>query len=354
MQQQDALARLIDPAHICIGANGALVPSPLHVRFRLVSMARHLITGGAGFIGVNLVARLLAEGHDVCVVDDLSQAAVGAGAMFESDPRIDFFKIDCADEAALDAAFSSLGGIDEVWHLAANSDIPAGVTNPRVDLHRTFMTTFSLLSVMRKRGVRVLHFASSSAIYGDFGDVEIHEAIGPCEPISNYGAMKLASEAQIRAAHEGWLARANIFRFPNVIGVPATHGVIFDFCRKLAKTPQQLVVFGDGSQQKCYLDVADLIDAMLHIRRLEGAYTVFNIGPGDSGVTVREIAEAVRDVVSPCAEIVYGAEKRGWVGDVPRFQYSIARLVATGWTPSLSSEQAVCKAVRQVAAQGLD
>ncbi len=274
--------------------------------------------------------------------------------MFESDPRVDFAKIDCADEIALDAAFFTFGKIDEVWHLAANSDIPAGVANPRVDLHRTFMTTFSLLGVMRKRGVSVLHFASSSAIYGDFGDVEIHETIGPCEPISNYGAMKLASEAQIRAAHESWLARVNVFRFPNVIGVPATHGVIFDFCRKLAQTPHRLVVLGDGSQQKCYLHVADLIDAMLHIRRLDGSYMVFNIGPDDSGVTVRDIAEAVRDVVSPEAEIDYGTEKRGWVGDVPRFRYSIARLVGAGWAPNMGSRQAVVEAVRQIAAQGFD
>lgn len=317
-------------------------------------MAKHLITGGAGFIGVNLVARLLAEGHSVCVVDDLSQAAVGASSAFEGEAGYAFFAVDCADAVALEAVFSAYGQVDEVWHLAANSDIPAGIANPQVDLHRTFMTTFSLLSVMRSRGVGILHFASSSAIYGDFGDVEIHEAIGPCEPISNYGAMKLASEAQIRAAHESWLARVNIFRFPNVIGIPATHGVILDFCRKLASSPHQLVVLGDGSQQKGYLHVTDLIDAMFHIRRLDGRYTVFNVGPGDSGVTVRDIAEAVRGVLSPGAEIVYGSEKRGWVGDVPRFQYSIARLLSTGWKPALSSRQAVDKAVREVAVQGSD
>ena len=106
-------------------------------------MAKHLITGGAGFIGVNLVARLLAEGHSVCVVDDLSQPAVGASSAFEGEAGYAFFAVDCADAVALEAVFSAYGQVDEVWHLAANSDIPAGIANPQVDLHRTFMTKCS-------------------------------------------------------------------------------------------------------------------------------------------------------------------------------------------------------------------
>ena len=137
--------------------------------------------------------------------------------------------------------------------MAANSDIPAGVLNPDIDLRDTFLTTFEILKAMKKFNIKVLNFASSSAIYGDFGNEIIHESIGPLFPISNYGAMKLASEAQISAACEGFLNRANIFRFPNVVGAPATHGVILDFINKLRLNKNELQVLGNGTQQKAYL-----------------------------------------------------------------------------------------------------
>jgi UDP-glucose 4-epimerase len=250
------------------------------------------------------------------------------------------------------ALFATLGDVTDVWHLAANSDIPAGIEDPTIDLQRTFLTTVGVLAAMRAHGVPTLHFASSSAIYGDLGMREIYEDIGPLEPISNYGAMKLASEAQIRAAVEAYLPRANIFRFPNVIGVPATHGVIMDFMAKLRVNPDRLDVLGDGSQQKAYLHVDDLVEAMVHIAAQDGRYLVYNIGPTDDGVTVRWIAETVRDHVSPGAAIHFGEGSRGWVGDVPRFRYSTARLRAAGWAPRIGSQDAVRRAVVEIAQQG--
>jgi len=239
-----------------------------------------------------------------------------------------------------------------IWHMAANSDIPAGIEDPHIDLRDTFLTTFELLRIAREYKIASFNFASSSAIYGDLGDVPAHEAIGPLEPISNYGAMKLASEAQIRAAVEAFLPRANIFRFPNVIGAPATHGVIVDFVRKLRSTPSRLEVLGNGSQRKPYLHVDDLVDAMLFIERdATGRYNVVNIGPRDVGVSVRFIAEAVRDRVSPKAEIAFGEGDRGWVGDVPRFNYDTGRLSGMGWEPRLDSQAAVLRAVDEIARQ---
>lgn len=314
-------------------------------------MAVHLITGGAGFIAVNLARRLLDDGHRVIAIDDLSRGRRDAVACFESDDRFTFRQADCADVGAFENALGRITQIDEIWHMAANSDIPAGVEDPSIDLQRTFMTTVGTLAVARSRAIPVLHFASSSAIYGDLGDREIHEDIGPLEPISNYGAMKLASEAQIRAAVEAYLPRADIFRFPNVIGVPATHGVIWDFARKLKATPEQLDVLGDGTQQKAYLHVDDLINAMLHISQLNGRYLVFNIGPTDDGISVKAIAEAVRDRVAPDAEIKFGVGGRGWIGDVPRFRYSVQRLMATGWQPSSGSVAAVRRAVDEIVRQ---
>lgn len=318
-------------------------------------MATHLITGGAGFIGVGLALALLNRGDDVIVVDDLSRGSLENMRGLLERPSFQFREVDCSDAAALiEVIQGAAKPVDSVWHMAANSDIPAGVKDPRIDLERTFLTTFGVLEAMRACGVPQLHFASSSAIYGDFGDVVIHEDIGPLEPISNYGAMKLASEAQIRAAVEAFLPRASVFRFPNVIGVPATHGVIWDFCRKLRETPERLVVLGNGTQQKSYLHIDDLVSAMLHIAALEGSYQVFNIGPVDDGVTVRFIAETVRDRASPGASLEYGQEPRGWVGDVPKFHYSVERLLSTGWRPTLTSADAVRRAVDEIVRQELD
>jgi UDP-glucose 4-epimerase len=206
---------------------------------------------------------------------------------------------------------------------------------------------------MRRFGVPLLHFASTSAIYGDLGETVLHEAIGPLLPISNYGAMKLASEAQASAAAESFLERVNIFRFPNVVGVPATHGVILDFINKLKEDPSRLAVLGNGTQQKAYLHVSDLISAMMTIvtRPSDTKVEVVNIGPVDEGVTVRWIAEQVVARVSPNAQIAYGTGNKGWVGDVPRFNYSTDRLRSYGWSPTLGSAEAIRRAVDEIAQQ---
>jgi UDP-glucose 4-epimerase len=217
------------------------------------------------------------------------------------------------------------------------------------------LTTFATLLAARKFSIPVVHFASSSAVYGDHNNAAITEISGPMEPISNYGAMKLASEAQIRAAVESYLKRASVFRFPNVIGLPATHGVIIDLIRKARTTKDGFEVLGDGTQQKIYLHVDDLVDAMLFIRDNEkGRYNVFNIGPQDDGVSVRGIAEAVRDRVAPAAELWFSGGDRGWVGDVPRFHYDTGKLAALGWRPRMGSKQAVIRAVDEIARQEIE
>lgn len=308
-----------------------------------------IVTGGAGFIGKNLVERLAASDRRILILDDLSRGGQDRVAALVQDKRVQFRQVDCADADAMADALASVGGqLNDVWHLAANSDIPAGIEDPRIDLHRTFQTTFGVLELMKRTKAHTLRFASSSAIYGPFGDVAIFEDIGPLAPISNYGAMKLASEAQINAAVEAYLPRAEIYRFPNVVGAPATHGVIFDFVNKLRATPNHLAVLGDGTQQKAYLHVDDLIEAIVHISALDGRRLTFNIGPFDEGVTVRFIAEAVRDRVSPKGVISYGEGPRGWVGDVPSFRYSVQRLMDTGWKPTRSSAQTIARAIDEI------
>lgn len=313
------------------------------------------ITGVAGFVGVNLAKALLAKGRRVAGFDNLSRGTRRNLESVLKDPNFAFETVELSDIIAYREALEALHArspVEEVWHLAANSDIPGGVADPRVDLRDTFMTTFNTLLLMRELGIGTIAFASSSAVYGDLGDVALREDTGPLFPISNYGAMKLASEGAISAALESHLKSAYIFRFPNVIGAPATHGAIFDFVRKLKATPDNLDVLGDGTQRKSYLHVTDLVDAMLFIRdRSQKKMNCFNVGPDDEGVTVRFIAETVVRTMAPGARITFGRGNKGWVGDVPRFSYSVDKLAALGWRPKMASADAVRKAVAEAVDQ---
>lgn len=306
-------------------------------------------------MAANLIGRLLDRGQAVLALDNLSRGTLGNIAAFRDHPRFAFAQADLADLGAYRtvlAAHERLGPVTEVWHLAANSDIPAGIADAGIDLRDTFMTTFNTLEVMRGCGARRLLFASSSAIYGDMGERELTEDAGPLFPISNYGAMKLASEAAITAAAESFLEQALLFRFPNVVGVPATHGVILDFIARLRHEPHYLDVLGDGTQQKAYLHVSDLVDAMLLIQaKTKARRDAFNIGPTDSGVSVRRIAEETVAVVAQGAELRFGEGNRGWVGDVPRFRYATDRVQALGWHPSMDSLGAIQRAIREIASQ---
>ncbi len=302
---------------------------------------KELVTGGAGFIGSRLVVRLLADGAAVHVVDDLSLGR--REHLPENEPRLVFTQLDVcsADFAALVQREKP----DRVWHFAANSDISSGTRDMRTDLSRTFLTTFHVLEALKSSPADLV-FASTSAIYG-VSDGALGEDHGPLRPISLYGAAKLASEAYISAACNLYGFKSWIFRFPNVIGPNLTHGVIHDFVRRLGDDPTRLVVLGDGTQEKPYLHVDDLLDAMLlAVARAREPVNTFNIA-GEGATRVREIAELVRaEMGLPDARIDYGSEKIGWPGDVPRFSYDTSRIRRLGWKPRLSSVEAVRAAVR--------
>src|SRR5437660_1401754 len=307
-----------------------------------------LVTGAAGFIGSHLVDRLLSLGHRVIGIDNmlLGRKENLAGALRKQNFR--FRELDANDVAGcLEFLKSERAGVQIVWHMAANSDIQAGGTNPDVDLNATFLTTYNVLKLMQTLGIGEIAFASSSAIYG-LHDGLLHEDTGPLFPISTYGAMKLASEGVISAAVERFAKRGWIFRFPNVVGSRSTHGVIYDFVKKLKATSGELEVLGDGTQQKPYLHVSELIDAMVFAQgKAQERLNCYNIAPPTSSTTVRYIAEAVVRTVSPKAKIRYGAGSRGWVGDVPRFAYSIAKIQRLGWSPKMTSDEAVDLAIRE-------
>lgn len=312
----------------------------------------HFITGVAGFIGSQLADSLLGDGNLVSGVDDLSLGRREYLDHAGLSHRFRFFERDIShpDQATecLCAAAGLSGPIDMVWHLAANSDIAAGVADARVDFRRTLQTTFAVLEAAKANGVKKIAFASTSAVYGEREDL-LAEDSGPLLPISNYGATKLASEALLSAAAETFLEKIWIFRFPNVIGPRATHGVIRDFIARLASHPTRLTVLGDGSQTKPYLHVAELIAAMQFIvAQAKDRRNVFNIGPNGAGTSVAFIAERVIDRVLPGTPIAYTGGDRGWVGDVPRFRYSTERLARLGWQPQLSSDEAVLRAIDEM------
>jgi UDP-glucose 4-epimerase len=205
---------------------------------------------------------------------------------------------------------------------------------------------------MQELGIPQIAFASTSAIYGEH-DPALREDSGPLFPISNYGAMKLASEGIISAALERFLKQAWIFRFPNVIGSRATHGAIYDFLKKLRQNAEELEVLGNGSQEKPYLHVSELIDAMIFLfQKSKDRLNYFNIAPDGSATTVRHIAEAVVHAAAPRAKIRYTGGSKGWVGDVTKFSYSIEKLKKAGWSPRMTSNEAVALAIQENLSNG--
>lgn len=314
-------------------------------------MKHYLITGAAGFIGSQLTDRLLTQGHRVTGIDNFSLGTKANISDAAEHPAFRLLEADLVDTAALLPAVKLAHDdqpIDEVWHLAANSDISAGVSDSSIDLRNTFLSTHSVLSIMKDLGLKRLAFSSTSAIYG-VHDGAMSEDLGPLFPISNYGAMKLASEASISAALEAHLERVWIFRFPNVVGPRATHGAIFDFIGRLRENPEELMVLGDGTQQKPYLHVAELIEAMLFVtKHAAERLNYYNIGPADTGATVRSMAESVVRHMGGIATIRYTGGDRGWVGDVPKFHYSVAKLQSLGWQPQLDSAGALDRAIRDL------
>jgi UDP-glucose 4-epimerase len=309
-----------------------------------------LVTGAAGFIGSHLVDRLLALGHRVVGVDNLTLGRRANLTKALQNKQFSFCELDVNDVEAFFGFMrkdAGQGPIETVWHMAANSDIQAGGRDPDLDLRLTFLTTHNVLKMMQTLNIPQLVFASSSAIYGDHDGV-LKEDTGPVLPVSNYGAMKLASEGSITAALERFLKRVWICRFPNVIGSRATHGVIFDLLHKLRANPAELEVLGDGTQEKPYLHVNELVDAMLFLfEHGRERLNYYNIAPEIGASTVRSIAEAVVRAAAPEAAIRYTGGSRGWVGDVPKFRYDTEKLKSLGWSPKLSSDQAVELAIRE-------
>lgn len=303
-----------------------------------------LVTGGAGFIGSHLCDVLIADGHNVTVVDNLVLGKVENIEHLINNPNFRFLREDLNNGHAMDMIFKD-GEFDMVYHLAANSDIQKGGKDPMVDYQLTFNTTFNVLQMMKKYEVKKFFFASTSAIYGETYDV-LNEDYGPLKPVSNYGAGKLASEAFISAFASTYHIQTWITRFPNVVGERFTHGVIYDFIHKLQNNPNELEVLGNGEQCKPYVYVKDLVAGIQFvINNSNEPYNVYMLG-SDTRTKVKEIAAMVIEEMGLNASIRYTGGDRGWVGDVPEFRYDLTKVNNLGWKASYDSNGAVRKAIQ--------
>lgn len=309
-----------------------------------MKMKNIFITGGAGFIGSHLVDKLLADNNKVWVIDNLSLGKESNIAHNFANPNFKFIKGDVLDKELMTKIFDEQK-FDFVFHLAANSDIARSHADPSVDLNMTFLTTYAVLEQMRTHDVKQLMFASTSAIYGNAHGLEVTETYGPLLPTSHYGACKLGSEGIIASYCENYGIQAFITRFPNVCGERTTHGVLHDFVKKLKKNPNELEVLGNGKQAKPYLYVKDLVEAILFVvENSHDQINYFNLGV-EGNTTVTRIAEMVIKSMKLNATIRYTGGDRGWVGDVPLFRYNLDKIHNLGWKASLSSDEAVQKAI---------
>ncbi len=242
-----------------------------------------------------------------------------------------------------------------VFHFAANPEVRVSVTDPRVHFEENVVATFNVLEACRVNDVPLLVFASSSTVYGDAKVIPTPEDYSPLEPISVYGASKLACENLIISYSNLYGIRGLIIRYANIVGPRSNHGVIIDFIRKLKSTSSKLEILGDGSQRKSYLYVDEAVDATLHLleffKSSGRSYDIYNVGSED-WVTVKEIADIVVDVMGlRGVEYVYKSatpDGRGWPGDVKLMLLDISKLKSTGWKPRWSSREAVRKTAEHI------
>lgn len=306
------------------------------------------ITGGLGFIGFNLVKHLTNNGFEgqIVIVDNNSINNDPVIEYFNTLPNVTIFYQDLLDVAALPAAIE---GCDLIFHLAANSDISKGVFNPAIDFQNTVVATQNLLQAMLKAGVSNIIFSSGSGVYGDISDKYIPEDQGPLIPVSHYGASKLCAESMIAAFVFMHDFNAWIFRFANVVGDGQTHGVAYDFIRRLKASPDKLEVLGNGYQNKSYIHIRDIINGIFTVvNSVTEKISYHNIATNDS-ITVRQIADIVVAAMQlQHTTIQYGETPFGWKGDVPVIKLSTERIKTLGWSAQYNSYDAMEAAVKSM------
>jgi UDP-glucose 4-epimerase len=305
------------------------------------------VTGGAGFIGSHLVGRLLKSGETarVVVYDNFTSGQRSYLKEVTSDYRLSVVEADLKDVGRVREA---LAGCDTIFHLAANPDIAKAITQPDIDFWEGTYLTQNVMEGMRQTGANRIFYTSGSGVYGEDPAVDFPENYGPCIPISTYGASKLASESLIAAYCHMFGFMGRVFRFANVVGPRQTHGVGYDFIRRLKNDPATLRILGDGAQKKSYIHVNDVLDAIFLVAaNANKPYDVFNVATDDY-VTVREIADLAVAIAGLRPEEVrydFTGGDRGWKGDVPIVRFDCSKIKALGWRNRRSSAEALSDAM---------
>lgn len=306
-----------------------------------MSKLRHyFITGGAGFIGSNLVDRLLADGHRVTAYDNLS---TGFRQFLDNASRSASFRFVEGDVLDSDRLADAMKGCDFVFHLAANADVRFGTDHPRKDLEQNTIATFNVLEAMRSLNIKEIAFSSTGSIYGESTVIPTPEDAPFPVQTSLYGASKLAGEGLISAYCEGFGFRGFIFRFVSILGERYTHGHIFDFYRKLLRDPAKLEVLGNGLQKKSYLYVGDCIAAMLAvIERSPEAVNIYNLGT-EEFVEVNDSISVISSKLKVTPALAYTGGDRGWIGDNPFIFLDTKKALNLGWQPRLTIREGIVR-----------
>ena len=306
-----------------------------------LSGLRICVTGGGGFVGSHLADRLV-DDNELLAVDHF-----GNGRREWVPDGATVIEGDLHDPAVRREAIPE--GTDIVFHFAADKSVDSD--DPDAQFRENIGLTASILERMDAVGCHRIAFTSSSTVYGE-APRPTPEDYAPLEPISAYGAAKLAEEALLSVyAHSNgfdvWC-----FRFANIVGTRLQLGaVIPDFIHKLREDPTELEILGDGRQEKSYMHIESCLDAMEHVvEHADAPMNTYNLGTRTT-TSVRRIADIVADEMGLDPEYSFTGGDRGWVGDVPRMRLSIEKLAATGWTPESSSDDAVRRAVRELLAE---
>ena len=309
---------------------------------------RVFVTGAAGFIGSNMVDRLLADGHAVVGFDNFSTGQRGFLENALAHERFKLYEGDLLDRSGLTEATR---GAELVIHFAANADVRFGTDQPRKDLDQNTIATWNVLEAMREQGCKRIVFSSTGSIYGE---PEIFPTPETCPfPVqtSLYGASKLAAEGLIQAYCEGFGVQGYIFRFVSILGERYSHGHVFDFYKQLAEHPDRLHVLGNGHQRKSYLYVQDCIDAIFTaLEKASGKVNIFNLGT-DEYCEVNDSIGWICEYLGLNPKLTYGGGERGWVGDSPFILLDCSRIRALGWRPKLSIKEAVLATIKFVSVE---
>jgi len=305
------------------------------------------ITGGAGFIGSNLVDRLLAAGHTVTAYDNFSTGQLRFLDAAEQHPAFRLVEGDLMDLPRLTEA---VAGHDVVFHLAANADVRFGTQHPRKDLEQNTIATFNVLEAMRANGVRRVAFSSTGSIYGEPEIFPTPENAPFPIQTSLYGASKLACEGLLQAYAAGFDFQVYIFRFVSILGERYTHGHVFDFYKKLLADPGYIEVLGNGRQRKSYLYVQDCIDAMLMVmEHVHDPVNIYNLGT-DEYCTVDDSLDWICEHLGVNPERRYTGGERGWIGDSPFIFLDTTKVRSLGWQPKLTIRMGVIRTLEYLQA----